>query len=213
MRVAILGRGRLGGAAVNACLGAGYEVVRVITNRVEPAWDLCPSGLPLSRDVPQFWPHIPVDTSGDWRNLIGLDVDLILSVLYDRIIGPELIDSGPRILNLHLGRLPQYRGMRPINWSLKNGERVAGVTLHEVDKGIDTGPIVAQTTFSIFPVVDEVRTVWERAVRAGIDLLKDVLPIVHLIAAVPQDESRARYYSAKDIPLLGDRANWTRGES
>lgn len=211
--IAILGRGRLGAAAVAAALAAGMDVRRVVTNRIEPAWDLTPTGKVLSEHVPFVWPRIPVDRSGDWRTLVGFDVDLLLSVLYDRIIGPELIRGGPRILNLHLGKLPEYRGMRPINWALRNGESVAGVTLHEVDEGIDTGPIVAQATFSIWPEVDEVRDVYERAIYAAEGILRHVLPILDHIEAVPQDESRAGYYSTADMARLGERANWTRETS
>lgn len=203
--IAIIGRGHLGICALHAATVARYDIRRVVVNRIEPEWDRS-----LRRHVERFYPMVDLDTSGDWRTLIGADVDLILSVMYDRIIGRELIDDAPRVLNLHLGKLPEYRGMRPINWALRNGESVAGVTLHEVDPGIDTGPIVAQTTFSIFPEVDEVRDVYGRAVRAAEHILLDILPIVDRIKAVPQDETRAAYYSAADIPRLGDRADWTR---
>jgi len=203
--VAILGRGHLGIAALHACTVARFDIRRVVVNHAEPAWDRS-----LSRFVRRFYPQIDLDTSGDWRALIGLDVDLILSVMYDRIIGRDLIEGPARVLNLHLGKLPEYRGMRPVNWALFNGESVAGVTLHEVDVGIDTGPIVAQTTFSIYPDVDEVRDVYGRAVRAGEHILLDTLPIVDRIKAVPQDETRAAYYGAADMPRLGDRMDWTR---
>ena len=203
--IAIIGRGHLGLRAVSAALGAGYDVRRVVTNKVEPAWDVL-----LSAKVSANYHWIPLDKSGNWRSLIGLDVDLILSVMYDRIIGRELIDGPGRILNLHLGKLPEYRGMRPINWALRNGETTAGVTLHEVDVGIDTGPIVAQTTFSIWPEVDEVRDVYGRAIDAASHILTDVLPIVDRIKATSQDDAQAGYYSAKDIERLGDRTDWSR---
>ncbi len=203
MRVAIIGRGHLGVIALDVLRKLG-TVVKVVTNRVEPLWDAR-----LRAHVQRVSPNVELDTSGDWRHLLGADVELILSVMYDRIIGAELIDQ-TRILNLHLGKLPEYRGMRPVNWALKNGESVAGVTLHEVDEGIDTGPIVAQTTFSIFPDVDEVKDVYGRAVRAAENILRDYMPIIDLLKGTPQDDSRARYYSAADIARLGERTGWTR---
>jgi methionyl-tRNA formyltransferase len=203
--IAIIGRGQLGIVALEESVACGFDVRRIIVNRHEPEWDRS-----LSRYARRVYPHIPLDLSGNWRRLIGLDLDLVLSVMYDRIIGRDLIAGPARILNLHLGKLPEYRGMRPINWALRNGETVAGVTLHEVDEGIDTGPIVAQSTFSIFPEVDEVRDVYGRAVRAGTAILRDLLPIVDRIRAAPQDEARAGYYNAADMARLGDRADWTR---
>jgi methionyl-tRNA formyltransferase len=203
MRFAIIGRGHLAVIAFDVLRKLG-TVVKVVTNRIEPLWDAR-----LRAHVGRLYPQVDLDTSGDWRQLLGTDADLVLSVMYDRIIGRELIDQ-TRVLNLHLGKLPEYRGMRPVNWALKNGESVAGVTLHEVDEGIDTGPIIAQTTFSIFPDVDEVKDVYGRSVRAAENILRDYLPIVDLLKATPQDESRAHYYSAADIARLGERTDWTR---
>jgi len=206
--LAIIGRGHLGIVALETAAAHRWDIRRIVVNAHEPEWDRS-----LSQYAQRFHPSIPLNRSGDWRALVGLEVDLILSVMYDRIIGADLIDGPARLLNLHLGKLPEYRGMRPVNWSLKNGESVAGITLHEVDTGIDTGPIVAQTTFSIWPDVDEVRDVYGRAVRAAEHILRDVLPIVHQLKAAPQDETRAGYYSAADMPRLGDRADWTRATS
>ncbi len=202
--IAILGRGRLAIAALLAAAVNGYDVIWVVVDD-EPPWDL-----KLSTYVQYEHPSVKLDMSGDWRNLVGVDVDVILSVGYTRVIGRELLDGPARALNLHLGKLPEYRGMRPVNWALRNGESVAGVTLHEVDAGIDTGPIVAQMTFSIWPDVDEVRDVWLRAVHAGERILRDVLPVLDRLMAVPQDETRAGYYSAADISRLGDRSDWVR---
>lgn len=211
--IAILGRGRLGAKAISEALGAGWTVKQVVTNKVEPEWDRTRSGHLLSDAVRRYMPGIPVDRSGDWRALVGLDVDVVLSVLYDRRIGRELINGPARVLNLHLGKLPEYRGMRPINWALKNGDSTAGVTLHEVEPEFDTGAIVAQSTFSIWPDRDEVVDVYHRAVRAAEGILHDTMPYLDTLPAVPQDESRARYYSTADIPLLGDRSGWTREAS
>lgn len=206
--LAIIGRGHLGIVALETAAAQRWDIRRIVVNAHEPNWDRS-----LSQYAQRFYPTIPLDRSGDWRALVGLEVDLVLSVMYDRIIGADLIDGPARVLNLHLGRLPEYRGMRPVNWSLKNGESTSGVTLHEVDVGIDTGPIVAQTTFSIFPDVDEVRDVYGRSVRAAEHILRDYLPIVDQLKAVEQDESRAGYYSAADMSRLGDRADWTRATS
>lgn len=205
MRLAIIGRGHLAIVALSTAAAHRMDVRKVVVNEHEPEWDRS-----LSAFARRFHPTVDLDTSGDWRRLLGLDVDVILSVMYDRIIGRDLIKDGPRVLNLHLGKLPEYRGMRPVNWALKIGDRMAGVTLHEVDAGIDTGPIVAQTTFSIFPEFDEVRDVYGRAVRAAESILRDHMTVLDRLPAVPQDETSARYYTAADALLLGDRSDWTR---
>src|SRR5262245_20299698 len=98
-RVAILGKGAL---ALHACQVVaeldGWSLTKVVSNRDEPDWDLR-----LSDEVASRWPDTELSRSGDWKDLLGGGYDLVLSVLYDRIIGQPLIRESSRILNCHLG--------------------------------------------------------------------------------------------------------------
>ena len=141
------------------------------------------------------------------------DIDLAVSVNYVRIIKPPFIARCKRIINIHNAPLPKYRGMAPINWALKNGESEHGVTIHEIDAGIDTGPIIGQVRFPINPEVDEVIDVYERCLNFGWKLFKETMPNFWSIVPQPQDESQAVYYNAKDSARLGDRSSFTRRES
>ena len=67
-----------------------------------------------------------------------------LSVHYQRILPPELVDAYDGIWNLHPGLLPWGRGMFPVFWALWEGTP-AGATLHELIARLDAGPVVAQT--------------------------------------------------------------------
>ena len=72
------------------------------------------------------------------------DYDLIISYGYDRVIGKELLESAKApIINLHISYLPFNKCKHPNFWSVFEGTP-AGVTIHLVDKGIDTGPILFQ---------------------------------------------------------------------
>ena len=205
-RVLLLGKGEMAIRVGAWLLSEGYCLSSVVPVVPEPPW--APSFLSWCEDPhPHDW-YLTVVRSGDWRDVRGT-YDLALSIFYDRRIGKSLIDRCGRILNLHNGLLPQYRGCRPINWALKNGDDKAGVTLHEVTPRFDDGPIVGQVAFSIYPE-DEVRDVYARACEYGFHLLTDTLPILDRIQAVPQDESQAHYYTLKDAELLGDRSGWTR---
>jgi methionyl-tRNA formyltransferase len=151
--------------------------------------------------------------AGDWRDLEPGRCDLVVSVLYDKIIGRSLIDATPTIVNCHPGRLPEYRGARPVNWALRNREHLHGVTLHAVDSGIDSGPVIGEALFSIWPEVDEVRDVWARTMRHAELLISDTLPRLADITPREQDHSRAVTHYRRDDHLLGDRADWTRAMS
>jgi methionyl-tRNA formyltransferase len=208
-RVAVLGKGAL---AVHTCetLATLPDTVldTVVPTTPEPSWDVSLTAVVRSR-----WPDVHVISSGDWRELEPGRCDLIVSVLYDKIIGPELIHATPQIINCHPGRLPHYRGVRPVNWALRNGDDLAGITLHVIDAAIDSGPILAEALFSIWPDVDEVRDVWWRAIAHGRLLITDTLPRLDRIQPQPQDPTLAVTHYSRDIHLLGERSGWTRALS
>lgn len=161
---------------------------------------------------------VPVVLSGDYRDIPQLSdpwwrPDVVFSVFYDRIIRQSFIERCGRILNLHNGPLPRYRGVSPINWALKNCEQMHGVTIHEITAGVDDGPIVAQVRFSIYPDTDEVIDVYERALEYGWTLFQETMPILDRIPVRPQDDAQATYYSAAQNALLGERRGFTRMES
>ena len=83
------------------------------------------------------------------------EADVFLSMSFDQIIKKELLEM-PRFgfLNCHAGRLPFYRGRNALNWAIINGETEFGITVHLVDEGIDTGPIVLQRAEKIKPSDD-----------------------------------------------------------
>ncbi len=78
--------------------------------------------------------------------------DLVLSAGFMRILMPVFIDRfSPRLLNSHPSLLPAFPGAHAVRDALAYGVRVSGATVHVVDAGVDTGPILAQTAV---PVVD-----------------------------------------------------------
>lgn len=171
----------------------------------EPSWTASLVAWTRARGVP----HVE---SGDYRELPGAGkiADIGLSVFYDKIVHSDFIARFDRLLNLHNGPLPRYRGVSPINWALKNGEHQHGVTIHEIAPGIDDGPIVAQLEYSIYPDIDEVRDVYERALAYGWTLFEQTMPLLDRIAARRQDDALATSYSTADNDRLGDRRGFTR---
>lgn len=157
---------------------------------------------------------VPVVDSGDYRDVPAeMEIDLAISIFYDKIIKPNFLRRCGRALNLHNSPLPCYRGVSPINWALKNEENHHGVTMHEITPGIDDGPIVGQLTYSVYPELDEVEDVYGRALEYGYLLFTQTMPLLDRIVPRPQDADRATYYSAADNDRLGDRLYFTRSES
>jgi hypothetical protein len=207
-RTVVLGKGSL---AVRVASwfheSSDHELVRIVPVIPEPTWTESLSDWARANDVPAV-------SSGDYRELPGDEpVDLAFSVFYDRVIRRDFIDACGRILNLHNGPLPRYRGVSPINWALKNGETTHGVTIHEIVEAVDAGPVVAQVMFSIYPEIDEVRDVYDRALEYAWVLFRETMALLDRIEPVPQDDALATYYGLAQNDELGERRGFSRADS
>lgn len=183
-----------------------YELVAVVPVVPEPTWTESLLDWAHENEV-EF---VPSGRYEDLERVPDDGFDLGFSVFYDRIIRASFIERCARILNLHNSPLPRYRGVSPINWALANGEPMHGVTIHEITPEIDAGPIVAQALYSIYPEIDEVQDVYARALEYGWTLFEQTMPLLHRIAATPQNDADATYYATADNDRLGERRGFTR---
>ncbi len=126
-----------------------------------------------------------------WLSTLALDVAVV--VAYGRILPPAIL-SAPRMgcLNVHASVLPRHRGAAPINWAIMAGDEATGVTLMQMDEGLDTGPMLAVRRTPIGP--DE--TAVELAARLsslGAELVREEVPryLAGALAPVAQDASKA----------------------
>ena len=84
------------------------------------------------------------------------DPDLVVCAGFMRLLGPGFLARFPqRVVNTHPSLLPAFPGRTAVADALAYGVKVAGVTVHLVDAGVDTGPVVAQTTVPVLPGDDE----------------------------------------------------------
>jgi phosphoribosylglycinamide formyltransferase 1 len=84
--------------------------------------------------------------------------DLIVTAGFMKILGPAFLERfGGRIVNTHPALLPAFPGPHPVADALAHGVRVTGATMHLVDAGVDTGPILAQRTVEVLPEDTEQR--------------------------------------------------------
>ena len=126
-----------------------------------------------------------------------------LSVLFGYILRPEFLDLFPAgVLNLHPAYLPYNRGAYPNVWSIV--ERTpAGVTLHYIDAGVDTGDIIAQRQVPV-EFVDTGETLYRRLEEACVELFKDTWPLIRSGRAtrVSQDEREGTYHCTRDVERI-----------
>ena len=85
---------------------------------------------------------------GDWIERHGVDL-VVLAGFMEILGGPFIRRFAGRIVNVHPSLLPSFPGVAPIEQALKHGAKVMGVTVHYVDEGVDSGPILLQEAFPV----------------------------------------------------------------
>ena len=129
--------------------------------------------------------------------------DIGLSILFDYILRADLIRLFPAgVINLHPAYLPYNRGQYPNVWSIIEGTQ-AGVTLHYVDEGIDTGDILARKQVPVEPV-DTGETLYRKLERACVELFKETWPLVRIGQAhlIPQEKKDGTYHRTRDVERI-----------
>jgi methionyl-tRNA formyltransferase len=207
--VAYFGYGELGVAGLRTLisLGARVAAVTIPGNRSGPGVDKVREAagqyaVPLLVQPPRrsVEPFVGM--------LRKLSPDLILMWSYSMLLPPSVLTVPAKgAVNVHGGLLPYYRGGHVTQWAIINGEREFGVTLHYVDDGVDTGPVIAERRFALDDT-DDAQSVAGKLREAGSELLTTWWP--HLIDGtaprIPQDESRAKYWPLR-TPEEG-RVTW-----
>ena len=115
-----------------------------------------PSLLNLAKkfDIPTLQPE-KINSDSVFKIISYLAPDIVLSLQNNRIIGEKWLnffDHKLGIVNVHYAPLPKYGGYWPEMWAIWNQEKQFAVTLHYVEKGLDTGPIIDQRWFDIDPL-------------------------------------------------------------
>jgi methionyl-tRNA formyltransferase len=120
--------------------------------------------------------------------------DLIVVVGWYHFV-PTAVRAIAPTVGLHASLLPDYSGGAPLVWAVINGEEKAGITLFQMDDGIDSGPIIGQAEELILEE-DTIASLYARIEQHGIALLKEYLPLIGRGQAEyrPQDSSRRRVF-------------------
>lgn len=116
----------------------------------------------------------------DWDEALAVRLealrpDLVVSAGFMRILGPRVVEAfRGRLINTHPALLPAFPGAHAVRDALAYGVMVTGSTVHYIDEGVDTGPIIAQRAVEILPGDDE-SSLHERIKIAERDLLVSVV--------------------------------------
>ncbi|NNK97299.1 MAG: methionyl-tRNA formyltransferase, partial [Desulfobacterales bacterium] len=197
MRIIFIGQAPFGKESLQLLIEQKEEIVGVITipdkpnqKYPNPVKELAiQNGLPLYQSTLLKTPE-----AVSWVK--SLQPDLLVLAFVTSFVPKEMIDAA-RLggINYHPSLLPKYRGGSAINWAIISGEKETGVTIHFIDEGVDTGPILLQEKVAIEPD-DTVKSVYfDKLYPLGIRMIGSAVKLIREGKAVPtlQDESSASY--------------------
>jgi len=146
------------------------------------------------KGLPLYQPHtLRTEESRDEFLAIGADLAIVAS--YGLIL-PDYIIHGPKLgcVNIHASLLPKYRGAAPINRVILDGEEKTGVTIMQMDEGLDTGDMLAAKETKISPE-ENCGELFDRLAIMGKEMILEILPKLYSreVKPIPQDHERSSY--------------------
>ncbi|HVW25835.1 MAG TPA: methionyl-tRNA formyltransferase [Polyangiaceae bacterium] len=142
--------------------------------------------------------------------IAALEPDVAVVLAYGRILPPKVL-AAPKhgCMNLHASLLPHYRGAAPIQWAIMNGETETGISLMQMDEGLDTGDVYTMRRIPIRPDDDGGSLSAKIAELAAIVVREDLARAVRgELPRVPQDSAAATY--APPLTREHGKIDWAR---
>ncbi|WP_305373655.1 methionyl-tRNA formyltransferase [Photobacterium leiognathi] len=214
LRIVFAGTPDFAARHLAALLSSQHDVVAVYTQPDRPAGrgkKLTASpvkAIALENDIPVFQP-VSLRNEDAQQELAAIDADIMVVVAYGLLLPQEVLDT-PRLgcINVHGSILPRWRGAAPIQRSIWAGDTETGVTIMQMDIGLDTGDMLKVATLPI-EATDTSATMYEKLAELGPDALIDCLSDIAdgTAVAVKQDDEQANY--AKKLSKEEALIDWT----
>jgi methionyl-tRNA formyltransferase len=191
MKIVYFSKGIRGTTCLAHILQVGYSIEAIVG--VAPEKEL--ETLSQQHQIPIIFPD-KLNSAETVKEIADFQPDLFILSGYNKILQSLILNIPPKgTINLHGGKLPDYRGAAPINWQIINGETSGGCSIIYVDEGIDTGDILAQEIYPISPD-DTHASILEKTLEIFPPLLVKVLKQIEddKTNPTPQDPLQGNYY-------------------
>lgn len=193
MRIVFIGQAAFGKDALAALIEQNETIAGVITvsgKPGQPVMELAQkNGFPVLQSA-----RLKDPAAIEWVSARSPDL-LVLAFVTD-FVPKAMIESATHGgINYHPSLLPKYRGGSAMNWAVINGEKETGVTIHQIDEGVDTGPIIIQKRVPIDPQ-DTIKTLYfQKLYPLGIEMVAEAVRLIRENRASPraQDHSQASF--------------------
>ena len=215
MRIVFAGTPEFAAQHLQALLDAGRQVIAVYTQPDRPAGrgqKLMPSPvkqLALQHSIPVYQPQTLRDPAAQ-TELAALRADLMVVVAYGLILPQAVLDL-PRLgcINSHASLLPRWRGAAPIQRAIEAGDAESGVTVMQMEAGLDTGPMLLKVSTPI-DAEDTGGSLHDRLAALGSDAVVTAVAALEAgtLSGEVQDDSLATY--AHKLNKDEARIDWSR---
>lgn len=213
MRVVFMGTPDFSVGALESLIEAGHQVAAVVTQPDKPKGrgkevQMTPvKTCAQKHGIPVFQP-VKIREPEAVETLRGYQADIFVVAAFGQILTEEILGM-PRYgcVNIHASLLPKYRGAGPIQWAIINGEKITGVTIMQMDKGIDTGDMLLKTEVPI--ASDETGdTLHDKLAAAGARLIVEALAKIEAGDVTPVRQNDADSCYAKMLQKSMGKIDW-----
>jgi len=214
MKIIFMGTPDFAVGVLEALIEAGYHIACAVTQPDRPKGRGRGVQFPpvkecaLKHRIPVFQP-VKIKGPEAVAELAGYEADLFIVAAFGQILSSEILHM-PRYgcINVHASLLPRYRGAAPIQWAIINGEKESGVTLMQMNEGLDTGDMLAKTVVPIEPT-DTGDSLHDKLMEAGAKLLIETLPEIVRGKAAPEKQRDEDSCYAKMLKKSLGRLDWS----
>ncbi len=213
MRVVFMGTPDFAVGALQAIIEAGHQVAAVVTQPDKPRgrgkeMQMTPvKACALTHNIPVFQP-VKIKEPEAVEVLRSYQADIFVVAAFGQILSEEIL-AMPKYgcVNIHASLLPKYRGAGPIQWAIIDGEKKTGITIMQMEKGLDTGDILFQKEVQI-DAGETGDSLHDKLAAAGAELIVEALPKIAAGQVVPRRQKDDESCYAKMLQKSMGKIDW-----
>ena len=214
MKIVFMGTPDFAVGALQALIEAGHQVAAVVTQPDKPKGrgkelQMTPvKTCAIAHDIPVFQP-VKIKDPEAVEVLRGYQADIFVVAAFGQILSEEIL-AMPKYgcVNIHASLLPKYRGAGPIQWAIIDGEKKTGITIMQMEKGLDTGDMLFQTEVEI-EAKETADTLHDKLAAAGARLIVEALPKIEAGQVTPRKQNDEESCYAKMLTKSMGRIDWS----
>lgn len=213
MKIVYMGTPDFAVAPLEAIIEAGHEVSAVVTQpdkqkgrgrevQMTPVKECA-----LRHGIPVFQP-VKIREEEAVKQLSKYPADIFVVAAFGQILSEEILTMPVfGCINIHASLLPAYRGAAPIQWAILNGEKETGVTIQQMDKGIDTGDMLLKSVVPIAPK-ETGESLHDKLMEAGAKLVVEALSKIEKKEVTPEKQNHALASHAARLTKSMGEIDW-----